>query len=394
MRNLRERLRAVTNAPAVPKSITQTPKEPFFCREHVFPLETLGGIEQTTLDEVRACDPLFAGTHWDVHKLLFLDTETTGLSGGAGTLAFEIGIGFIDERGMVIRQYIMRDYSEEAAMLAEIAALFERFDTVVSFNGKTFDLPLLESRMVMNRIRLNVTQYPHLDLLHAARRVYKLRLGRCNLTSLEEAVLGQPRCDDLPGSLVPQRYFDYLKTREFALLEDVLRHNLQDVQSLAQLTGRLCAVYRQPERILYPQDMLSVGKTLMRSGRTKQARVCFKILGHSSLSSQAHMHLFASYKKERKWDEAVATCQAMISRGEGGTSPYIELAKYYEHVARDIPQALACAKGALTFALNSAPLLESDEAETAPILRRINRLRQKQTCLESMQLRDQPHIQR
>ena len=153
-----------------PPEQKETPKpkqEPFFCREHIVPLHELCGIERTTLEEIRECDPLFSGSSWDIQRVLFLDTETTGLNGGAGTVAFEIGIGFIDHRGMVIRQYIMRDYSEEGLMLEEIASLFRRFDTVVSFNGKAFDLPLLESRMVMNRIRLQVTQMPHLDLLHA-----------------------------------------------------------------------------------------------------------------------------------------------------------------------------------------------------------------------------------
>ena len=379
MRSLREKLMAVaSNKPPRPKEAIEPKQEPFFCREHIVPLCELGGFELTTLEEIKECDPLFGGSSWDIHRVLFLDTETTGLSGGAGTVAFEIGVGFIDHRGMVIRQYIMRDYSEEGPMLEEIAGLFRRFDTVVSFNGKTFDLPLLESRMVMNRIRLQVTQLPHLDLLHAARRVYKLRLKRCNLASLEEAVLGQTRCDDLPGAQVPQRYFDYIRTKEFALLEDVLRHNLDDVKSLACLTGHLCAVFRRPETLVHPQDLFGVGKTLMRGGKTKKARICFKILGHSSLSAQAHMHLAVSYKKEKEWKEAVSTYQSMIAQGAGGTWPYIEMAKYCEHIARDIPRALHYANGALANALNTALLRKADEREIALIRRRIERLKEKQ----------------
>lgn len=367
-----------SSKPAEPREVIKPKPEAFFCREHVVPLNALCGIECTTLDEIRECDPLFSGNSWNIHRVLFLDTETTGLSGGAGTVAFEIGIGFIDSRGMVIRQYVMRDYSEEGPMLEEIAGLFRQFDTIVSFNGKTFDLPLLESRMVMNRIRLAVTQMPHLDLLHAARRVYKLRLKRCNLAALEEAVLGQQRSDDLPGSQVPQRYFDYIRTREFALLEDVLRHNLDDVKSLAALTGHLCAVFRHPEELRHPQDVLGVGKTLMRGGKVNKARTCFKILGHSTLSAQAHMHLAVSYKKEKDWSEAIQTCQTMISMGDGGTWPYIELAKYYEHVARDIPRALHYAKGALAYTLNTAPLWGTDERESTLIQKRIHRLKEKQ----------------
>lgn len=376
MRSLRERLNAVTSAPK-PKPVQRVMpnQERFFCRESVVPIEELKGIEKTTLEEIRSCDPNFTGTKWDVHKLLFLDTETTGLSGGAGTVAFEIGLGWIEPRGMVIRQYIMRDYHEEAAMLEETASVFERFDTVVSFNGKSFDLPLLESRMTMNRIRLPVTAWPHFDLLHAARRVYKMRLGRCNLASLEAAVFGIEREDDLPGAMVPQRYFDYLKTHEFRLLEDVLRHNKQDVQSLAELTGHLCAVFREPQKLAHCEDIFGVGKTLLRTGYTEKGRRCLKIVGKSSLSAQAHMVLSLSYKKDRDWQEAVSSWQEMIARAEGGVWPYIELAKYYEHVAKDDEKALSCAQHALSFSLNRAMLLNEKQEANEQIIKRIARLK-------------------
>lgn len=377
MRSLRERLNAVASVKPKPKEAAPEKKEQFFCREHVVDLSLLRGIEETTLEEIRSCDPNFIGNAWDYRKLLFLDTETTGLSGGAGTVAFEIGLGWIEPRGMVIRQYVMRDYDEEPAMLSEIAEVFSRFDTVITFNGKSFDLPLLESRMTMNWIRLHVTAWPHFDLLHAARRVYKLRLGRCSLGALEAAVLDSERVDDLPGALVPQRYFDFLKTREFALLEDVLRHNKQDVQSLAELTGHLCAVFREPQRLEHEEDLFGVGKTLLRTGRTEKGRRCLCIVGHSTLSSQAHMVLSMSYKKERDWPLAVSTWQEMISHGEGGVWPYIELAKYYEHGCRDYENALSCAQHALSFSLNSGLLRGGDPAQDEQILKRIARLKKR-----------------
>ena len=368
---------AVTSAPPKPARPQPPPEEtPFFCREHIVPLDGLRGIERTTLEEIRACDPAFTGEYWDVRKLLFLDTETTGLSGGAGTLAFEIGLGFIDARGMVIRQYVMRDYGEESAMLADIASLLPRFDTLVTFNGKSFDIPLLESRMVMHRIRVHLTDWPHLDLLHACRRVYKLRLGRCSLSALEEAVLGESRTDDLPGAQVPQRYFDYLRTREFALLEDVLRHNRQDVESLASLTGYLCSAFREPEQLAHAEDAFCVGRTLLRGGHTEEGRRCLRILGMSSMSSQAHMVLSASYKKSREWASSVAMWTEMIARGEGGTWPYVELAKYYEHTERDYARALRYAGAALSRALNLSPL-GGDDAEIATLRKRVERLKRK-----------------
>lgn len=382
MRSLREKLMAVSAKPAMPKPAVPEKAEPFYVKEHRVPLDQLCGIEQTTFDEICACDPYFSGKSWEVEKLLFLDTETTGLSGGAGTIAFEIGVGYISGAEMVIRQYVMRDYGEEAAMLADLAELMKRFDTLVTFNGKTFDIPLLESRMIMQRIRMPISQLPHVDLLHACRRVYKLRLRRCNLASLEEAVLGQARSDDLPGSMVPQRYFDYLKTREFALLSDVLRHNLQDVQSLAALTGHLCAVYRKPEDLAHPEDLLSVGRTLERGGQRKRARSCYHILGHSSMSSQAHMYLAMSYKKEKDWEEVMDSCKSMIALGEGGIWPYIEAAKYYEHVCKDIPKALSYANAALSYELNARMIGGNDDQEQLDTLhRRIKRLLKKQRIL-------------
>lgn len=379
MRNLREKLMAVAAKPISPRPASSAEREPFFCREHVVPLSALRGVEKTTLGEIRSADPLFRGADWDARRALFLDTETTGLNGGAGTVAFEIGVGYLSEQGMVIRQYVMRDYCEEAAMLAEIAELIGRFDTIVTFNGKSFDLPLLESRMIMARIRLPVTQMPHLDLLHAARRVYRLRLKRCNLASLEEAVLGLRREDDLPGAQVPQRYFDYIRTKDFSLLEDVLRHNLEDVRSLASLTGHLCAVFRDPQALEHPEDVFGVGRTLLRSGQNERARSCFRILGKSTLRAQAQLHLAISYKKEKDWAGTVSACQQMIASGSGGVWPYIELAKYYEHIERDIPRALRYASGALSWTLNAAPLLGEADERTAPILRRIERLKRKQT---------------
>lgn len=376
MRSLRDRLNAVASKPA--KQLNTRPAEtPFFCREHTVALSMLGGIEETTLEDILSLDPSFSGKDWNARRLLFLDTETTGLSGGAGTVAFEIGVGWIEAGQMIIRQYVMRDYHEEAAMLCEIADLFRRFDTVVSFNGKSFDLPLLESRMTMNRIRLPVTTWPHLDLLHAARRVYKLRLGKCNLARLEAAVLGNEREDDLPGALVPQRYFDYLKTREFALLEDVLAHNLRDVQSLAELTSHLCSVFRHPERLSHPQDMLGVGKTLLRTGNKQKGRDCLRIVGCSSYSAQAHMHLAASYKKGREWSSTISLWEEMISRGENGICPYIELSKYYEHVKKDHVKALSYALRGLNCVMNLALIHGDDPLQQEMLQKRIRRLREK-----------------
>jgi uncharacterized protein YprB with RNaseH-like and TPR domain len=348
MRSLREKLTALSGAPR-PGAVAPAPKREtaFFVRDTRYPTAELGGIERTALSQVRRVDPLFTGAGWDPHRALFLDTETTGLSGGVGTLAFLVGAGWLEGETLVIRQFLMRDYDEEGPMLENIAELISRFDTYVTFNGKSFDVPLLASRMTMNRLRGGVPDKPHVDLLHVARRVYKLRLERCNLGTLEESVLGCPREGDLPGAQVPERYFAFLKTGEFALLEDVLRHNALDIRSLAVLLARLCVAFERPEQIAFSEDLLGVGRTLEKGGYTQEAKRCYRMLEDTLQGNDAREKLGALYKKERDWPQALAVFRQMIRRGEGGTTPFIELAKYYEHVEKDNRRALSYTRGAL-----------------------------------------------
>ena len=129
-------------------------------------------------------------SHCDRQHILFLDTETTGLSGGAGTVAFLVGVGYIDETGITVLQYLMRDYNEERYVLEHVRRHLESTQLLVTYNGKSFDMPLLASRFTMNRIRFDPLSVPHADLIHTARRVWKLRIGRCSLSHLEEVIFG------------------------------------------------------------------------------------------------------------------------------------------------------------------------------------------------------------
>ena len=378
MRSLREKLAAISSAPPKPKP-APTPKREtvFFVRDTRYPLGEIGGIERTALSQVRRVDPLFAGEAWDARRALFLDTETTGLSRGAGTVAFLVGAGYLEGDAMVVRQFLMRDYDEEEAMLRDIADLIAQFDTYVTFNGKSFDIPLLASRMTMNRLHGGAPDKPHVDLLHAARRVYKLRLERCNLGTLEEQVLGCPREGDLPSAQVPERYFTYLKTGEFALLEDVLHHNALDIRSLAVLLTRLCEAFAQPEQIAFSEDLLGVGKTLEKGGYTQEAAHCYQMLDETRMGAGARDKLSALYKREKDWDEAVGVYEQMIRRGEGGTKPYIELAKYYEHQATDARRALTYTRAALGRLEELSLLGRFDPRQVQELQKREARLLQK-----------------
>ena len=345
--NLRDKLRAI-NTPKKPK-----PEAPVQRFTDCWKKETLRSLDEfpRAFDLKRETVMLMQGEELpsplDPARILYLDTETTGLAGGAGTVAFEVGVGFLTEGGFVIRQYVMRDYPEEKFMLRELEALLEDFDVICTFNGKTFDLPLLRDRFLMNRMDPDCLDLPHIDLLHIARRVWKLRLKRCNLSRLEELVLGMPRLGDLPGSEAPQRYFTFLRTGEFGLLYEVLTHNEQDIASLCVLLNHMSWLYEHPEQAAFGEDVFSMGTALEKLHHPEEARKCYRLVTHGSMRAQGQLRLAASYRRAGSRSEARQVWLDMIARREGGVTPYIELAKHYEHAERDIPAALDMTRRAI-----------------------------------------------
>ncbi len=354
-----------------------------FVRETAVPLAEIPGLAALHPDALRRVDAGFAQrcgeTMPDIRRLLFLDTETTGLGMGAGTVAFLLGLGWVEGDAFLVRQLLMRDYPEEPLLLQAFAELLPRFDAFVTYNGKSFDLPLLENRLTMHRMRHVGIALPHLDLVHPARRVWKLRLSDCTLGNIERRVLDCGREDDLPGSEVPERFFQYLKTGQFSLLEDVLRHNLVDIQTLGRLLVRMAAVFAQPEQQAFAEDVFSVGRALDRAGEREAARACFRVSGEQTVVAERSRVLLAvSHRRDRQFAEAQAVYREMIARGEGGVAPYVELAKIAEHRLRDIPAALAHTEAALErVALRERLGRAPDEQETAALHLRRARLHRK-----------------
>lgn len=300
--------------------------------------------------------------------VLFLDTETTGLSRGAGTVAFLTGVGFFTDQGLTVRQYLMRDYDEEAFLLHHVAQDIKRSQILCTFNGATFDLPLLEARFTMQRMRELYLDKPHLDLLPAARRVWKLRLGRCNLSALEAAVLGMEREDDLPGALVPQRYFDYLKSGDASLLEDVLRHNVQDIASLALILHRLLTLHESPLQADAPEDLFCLGKVCEQRGHIEKARQCYRAADQGSLSALCRMRIAETYRRAGEREQAAKIYQTMAACRQGGMEPLIALAKYYEHQKKDYQKALQYTRRAIVWAADQPGL------DMKPLQKRLERL--------------------
>lgn len=282
-------------------------------------------------------------------SLLFLDTETTGLSGGAGTLAFLTGIGYFEGDSFVVEQNLMRDYDEEAFLLGHVADRLQSAGLLVTFNGGTFDMPLLESRFIMHRMRGAYRLPPHADLLRSARSAWRLRLGRCSLSALEESVFGMKRKDDLPGALVPKAFFDYLKCRDFALLKPVLEHNAQDIRTLPLLLMKLLELYADPLTSVHPQDVYSIGRVMEKRGGLETARRCYRAADQGSLSRLSRMTLADSYRREKRYQDAAKVYELMIDAGQGGSYPLIALAKLCEHRLSDVPRALALTRKAMLY---------------------------------------------
>ena len=310
-------------------------------------------------DGVRRMD--FAGP-FDPEKALFIDTETTGLSGGAGTVAFLVGLGRVEKGKFVVYQYLMPSYGAEALLLEKCAALIREAESLVSFNGKSFDVPLLRSRFVMCRMDDPTEGLPHLDLIHPARRAWKLRLKDCSLGHIEESVLNIRRENDIPGAEVPERYFSFLKTGDMALLNDIVEHNRQDIVSLGTLLIRLSRAYAAPLEQTSMLDVFSLGKALERQGERGGAGACYRLAARERpLSSMARLrerHVAGSANQrlslmlgaDRDFTEAGRVWREMIDRRQMGIFPYVELAKLMEHRAGDPNEALRLTEAALAMA--------------------------------------------
>lgn len=289
---------------------------------------------------------------FDPRRAVFIDTETTGLAGGTGTYAFLVGLGFYEGDEFVVRQYFLRDYPEEDAMLTAIATDLAPFAYLVSFNGKSFDWPLLETRFRMARRRPPMSGAPHLDLLHPARRIWRARLGGCSLQDLERAILGVVRKGDVPGSRIPALYFDYLRSGDAAPLVQVVEHNRLDILSLAVLAGWMGQMVADPlgptpdGELLCGDDLFQLGRLFEDRGRLGEALTCYEGARQRGVSAVTETALFRrlsfAYKRARAHPQAVAIWEQMIAGGGLALFPYIELAKYHEHVTRryDLAESL------------------------------------------------------
>jgi len=286
----------------------------------------------------------------------FLDTETTGLAGGSGTCAFLVGIGRITPEGFRVRQFFMRDYCEEASLLDAVTRHLAPFRVLITYNGRSFDQPLLETRYRLNRSRPPFGTLQHLDLLHGARRLWKLRYESCRLVDLETQVLGFERNGDVPGALIPYLYFEYLRTGRAARLLPVFHHNATDILTLACLTGIVPLAFKDPDNLPFRHgaEIAGIARWLREAGELEQSRTLFRRAVDANMPDELMFRTLwdlAALERKLGADEpAVAIWNDLAAVRNAFRIPALEeLAKHYEHRQKDLARALETTRTALGF---------------------------------------------
>ena len=289
----------------------------------------------------------------DIRKALFLDTETTGLAGGTGTFAFMVGLGFFQEDGFLIHQFFMRDYSEERASLALLKDMLDSFQFLVTFNGRYYDIPLLETRFILSRVASKIKGMPNFDLLYPSRKIWKGAYENCRLVTLESKLLGVERVDDIPSEWIPYLYFDYLQTGDAQKIYQVFYHNRMDILSMVALAGRIHLVYHDPQaaRPRKGVEHFSLGRLFYEHGHLGKAIPCFEIALErcdEALTWEVMRWLSLAFKRTGQSERARSLWEEMVSWPyKKDAFPYIELAKYHEHRLKDCEKAIAYVEKAL-----------------------------------------------
>ncbi len=284
---------------------------------------------------------------------LFLDTETTGLAGGTGTMAFLIGLGWFEEGHFQVRQILARDFGEEKAALTYLKEIAARKKFLVTFNGKAFDVNLLSTRFILNRIQSDLAGLPHLDLLHPSRRILGHRLINCRLATLEEEILGVRREGDIPGWEIPQRYFDWLRRRDPRLLAGIFEHNRLDVISMATLTAHLVDVLTANAlaQHAHEDDYLAAARLLLQKSNREGAQKILDTFREDScpeFSTHSKKTLSQLYKRTGRLEEAAQIWMQMAACEPYEFYAISEMAKYLEHHIRDYIRAKNMVENALS----------------------------------------------
>lgn len=282
----------------------------------------------------------------------FLDTETSGLAGGTGTYAFLIGVGRFSKDGFRLSQFFLREPIEEPAQLAAVLSNLGDCKVLVTYNGKSFDVPLLNTRYIANSDIAPFRSIAHIDLLHLVRRLWSDRLQSRTLGSIEENILGAMRTEeDIPGWMVPSIYFDYLKTGDARPVKNVFYHNAMDILSLASLLYIISDILDNPHQgnIDDGIDLIALGRIYEDMGKLDEAAECFQKGLESEIPFDIRNHAILrwSFMEKRRENIELSMRLWQTAAEYEQVYAYVELAKVYEHRLRDYPQAIYWTKQAI-----------------------------------------------
>ncbi|MGB8647856.1 MAG: ribonuclease H-like domain-containing protein [Anaerolineae bacterium] len=315
----------------------------------------------------------------NLDRFAFLDVETTGLSGGTGTYAFLIGVGRFAGDCFQLKQLFMRDPAEEPAVLAALSEFLDPLDALVTFNGKAFDAPLLRARYVMNGMRAPFEAAAHLDLLPLARRLWRDRLESRALGSLETHILGAQRTgEDIPGWLIPALYFDYVRDGDARPMKGILYHNAMDVAAMAALLGHMAQMLDQPLAfaVEHGLDLIAIARLFEDLGRLDEAATLYTRGLEYEVSEETFRETMRrlSFVHRRRGNLELAVELWRNAAHGRQVYAYVELAKYYEHRARDYSEALRQTRAALDI-INARDFPRGERAKWLKELeRRLERL--------------------
>ncbi len=317
-------------------------------------------------------------------SFVFLDTETSGLAGGTGTYAFLIGVGRFTDEGFILSQFFMRDPYEEPAQLAALQSALVDCEVLVTYNGKSFDVPLLNTRFITNGEPPTLNSYKHIDLLHIARRIWRDRLESRTLGSIETHILQLPRTEeDIPGWMVPAIYFDYIKTGDARPITNVLYHNAMDIISLASLLNQVSDMLDDPHGGAVEDgiDLISMAKIFEDLGEFRAAAECFESGLNYELPDRIRNQAFQRWsimeKRRNNLKRSIGLWEMAAELKE--IYAHEELAKVYEHRTKDFPRAIFWTELAIEI-IDSPEYPVLDREIWKPKLEhRLNRLQRKLT---------------
>ncbi len=312
----------------------------------------------------------------DREQLVFLDLETTGLAGGAGTQAFLIGCAVVDGDELLVRQFLLAGFEHERALLAEIRHWLSPHCTLVTFNGRSFDVPLIETRYLFHRLEFPFAEAPHIDMLHASRRLWKERPSvagppldedSCKLSVLERHLAGVHRVGDVPGFDIPSRFFRYVRDGNAFALQAVLEHNRIDLISLAVVTARAIRLIEQgPSATMHPRESLGLGRLYERAGMREHAEACY--VHSAALAARVGREPDARAEALRR----LALCRRRTGRTAEAAAAWAELATLPgcpSVLRREAREALAIHHEHKSKDLDSARMLVLDVLADAPVAR-------------------------